>query len=503
MDQDPTPPATPLLSMTSISKRFDGVRVLHDVSLQVATAEVHALVGENGAGKSTLMKILCGIYPADAGSILLNGRSMAPRNYGEAVRAGISMIFQECSLFESLSVAENIFLERLPTSSWGLLSYGKLFQDAHTLLRELEFKISPATLVKDLSVGERQLVEIAKAISTGTKLIIMDEPTASLNSGESERLFRLIGHLKETSVAIVYISHRLDEIKQLSDSLTVLRDGQIVGTWQTSAISPQEVIQKMVGRSVDLRVRRHKTEPTDNRVALEVDKVSVPGKLGEVSFSLRSGEILGIAGLRGSGQISLVRALIGLERNYQGTILVGGRRHRARSPRAALALGLGYVTDDRKGEGLLPDRNASYNGTLGAIALITTAGFLRPRVEQKIGNRQAKDFAIRAGGASMPVKHFSGGNQQKVLLARALEQKPNILILNEPTCGIDIGAKEEIYRLIVQLASGGTSVLLVSSDLAELRALSDRILVINRKRSARIIPSELATDATVIEAAVT
>jgi ABC-type sugar transport system ATPase subunit len=492
-----------LLAMSRISKRFDGVEALRDVSLEIASAEIHALVGENGAGKSTLMKVLAGVYAADEGSILLNHRPIRPRDYHEAVQAGISMIFQEPSLFDSLTVVENLFLDKLPRHWSGLLSYRKLFAQADSLLGRLEFKLTPGSPVRALTVGERQLVEIARAMVTGAKLVIMDEPTASLNAQESENLFRLIRRLKDTGVSVVYISHRLEEVMQLADRLTVLRDGEVVGTWRAGEINQNEVIHKMVGRSVDLARHGRKSDTENRPIALEVESLSVRGRLAEVSFSLKTGEILGVAGLRGSGQQVLVRALLGLEADYEGTIRVAGNTHRMKSPQQALALGLAYVTDDRKSEGLLPEMNASYNGTLGSISKITRNGFLQPRLERQAGDRQARELAIRAKSPLTPVKHFSGGNQQKVMLARALEQTPRVLILNEPTCGIDVGAKEEIYRLILQFAAGGMSILLISSDLAELMALSDRILVINRKRPGQMIPAELATDAAVIEAAVT
>ena len=488
--------------MKSISKRFDGVHALRGASLQVKRGEVHALVGENGAGKSTLMKILAGVWSADEGAIVWQGHSIKPGNYREARQAGISMIFQDPGLFESLTVAENLLLDRLPRRWYGLINYQELWQQADSLLGKLEFDLSSRCLVRKLSIAERQLVEITKAVAIGAQLVIMDEPTASLNGQESEYLFRLMKQLRSSGVSIVYISHRLDEVMQISDRLTVLRDGQVIGTWQTGEISQQTVIQKMVGRSVDLFTSRRKEGFRDGNAVLEVEKLSVPGKLTEVSFTLRKGEILGVAGLRGSGQQFLVRALLGMQA-YEGTIKVAGEGHSMRSPRQAAALGLAYVTDDRKSEGLLPEMTASYNGTLGVISAITRCGFLRPRLERQLGDKQIKEFSIRTTSSSAPVKHFSGGNQQKVLLARALEQKPRILILNEPTCGIDISAKEEIYQLIARFAADGASILLISSELAELLALADRILVINGKRPGTIIPSELATHAAIMEAAVT
>jgi ABC-type sugar transport system ATPase subunit len=491
------------LKMTGISKRFDGVHAICNASLEIESGEIHALVGENGAGKSTLMKILAGVFPADEGSMLLNDQPIKPRSYQDAVQAGISMIFQETSLFDSLTVAENLFLDRLPCMWGGVLSRRKLFIQAKTLLEKLDFKLLPGAQVRNLTVGERQLIEIAKAVATGAKLIIMDEPTASLNAQESDILFDLIRRLRDTGVSIVYISHRLEEVMQIADRLTVLRDGRVMGTWRTGEISQKEVIQKMVGRTVDLFARRHTANFENQPCALEVKNLTVPGKLAEVSFSLRKGEILGVAGLRGSGQQLLVCALFGLEPDYQGTISVAGQLHRMTSPRQAIALGLGYVTDDRKSEGLLPERSASYNTTLGVIPKISRNGFLRARLERRVSERQIKELAIRVKNRSVPVKHFSGGNQQKVMLARALEQKPQVLILNDPTCGIDVGAKEEIYQLITQFVSAGMSILLVSSELSELLALSDRILVISRKRPGQIIPAELATDASVIEAAIT
>jgi ABC-type sugar transport system ATPase subunit len=492
-----------LLTMTGISKRFDGVHALKSASLEVQPGEIHALLGENGAGKSTLMKVLAGVYPADEGSIVLDGRPVQPRNYNDAMQAGISMIFQEPSLFESLTVAENLFIDKLPPHWFGLLNYGQLFAESKTLLNKLEFGLPVTAQVKTLTVGERQLIEIAKATATGAKVIIMDEPTASLNAEESKRLFRLIRQLKANGVGIIYISHRLAEVMELADRFTVLRDGQVMGTWRTGELSQKEIIHKMVGREVEIAEVHSKEDLALQPTVLEVNRLSLPGKLEEVSFSLKRGEILGVAGLRGSGQQILANALLGLESNYQGTIQVFGATQRIKSPQHATQLGIGYVTDDRKREGLLTEMNAAYNGTLGTISKITKHGFLSSQLERDLGDRQVKDLAIRMNARSMPVKHFSGGNQQKVVLARALEQKPRILILNEPTCGIDIGAKDEIYRLITSLAAQGVAVLLISSELAELMALSDRILVMNSKRPSQILAAAAATDEAIIETAIT
>ena len=419
------------------------------------------------------------------------------------MRAGISMIFQDTSLFENLTVAENLLFERLPRNWFGAVSYQKLFVAARLLLRKLDFNIAPDARVCNLGVGERQMIEIAKAVDTGGRLVVMDEPTASLNGKESEDLFRLVGKLRDTGVSVIYISHRLDEVLRISDRLTVLRDGTTIATHNTRDTDQRGVIREMVGRGIDLSCSRRERCVNERPVALEVEKLAIPGRLRELTFSVKEGEILGVAGLRGVGQDQLIGALLGLESGYSGSIRVAGVPRRIKSPAHAVGLGIAYVTDDRKGKGLLLDQSATFNSTLGAIKKISRNGFLRPQLEQQVAERQAVQFAMPKTRASFPVKYLSGGNQQKVVLARALEREPKILILNEPTAGIDIGAKEEIYNLLVQFAARGMAIILVSSDLAELKALSHGILVINQKRPAVLIPPELANDASIVEAAVT
>ena len=492
-----------LLSMTGVTKTFNGVHALRDVSIDVERGEVHALVGENGAGKSTLMKILAGVNQPDAGSILFNGQPIHPQDYRDSVQAGISMIFQDTSLFENLTVAENLLFDRLPRHWWGTLSFRRLFAEAAAALQKLEFSIPADAKVSNLAVGERQTIEIAKALMTGDQLVIMDEPTACLNGRESERLFSLIERLKQTGVSVIYISHRLDEVLHISDRLSVLRDGTMIATHRTRETNQKQVIHQMVGRGVELFVSHRESGDSAQPAVLELDKLTIPGKLCEVSFSIRAGEILGVAGLRGVGQEHLVRALLGLEPTYTGNIRIAGLPRRIKSPAHAVALGIAYVTDDRKGKGLLLDRNSSYNGTLGSIEAISRKGFLQKKLEQQVARRQATEFAMATDRPAMAVKYLSGGNQQKVMLARALEQKPSILILNEPTAGIDVGAKEEIYNLLGRYASMGMAIILISSDIAELTTLSHRVLVINQKRPAVLIPPQSASDASIIEAAVT
>jgi ABC-type sugar transport system ATPase subunit len=491
-----------LLRMTGITKTFDGIHALRKACLEVERGEIHALVGENGAGKSTLMKTLAGVHPPDAGEIVFEDQPIRPQNYRDSVRAGIRMIFQESCLFENLTVAENLLFERLPRNRFGLLSRQELYGEAKSLLRRLDFPVAPEARVCDLSVGARQMIEIAKAVATGGRLVVMDEPTASLNGQESENLFALIRTLRDAGVSVIYISHRLDEVLRISDRLTVLRDGRTIACHKTEKTDQKEVIREMVGRGVDLSALRRARSENDWPVVLEVEKLEVPGKLHDVTFSMKAGEILGIAGLRGVGQDQLVGALFGLESGYTGSIKIAGIPRRFRSPAQAVACGIAYVTDDRKVKGLLLEKSSSYNSTLGSMEKISRMGFLQERLERQIVQRQTTQLAMAAKHASMPVKYLSGGNQQKVLLARALEQEPKILILNEPTAGIDVGAKEEIYSLLVKFASEGMAILLISSDLAELTVLSGRVLVLNQKRPAVLIPPELASDVSIIEAAV-
>jgi ABC-type sugar transport system ATPase subunit len=491
-----------LLRMTGITKRFEGILALSEACLEVDRGEIHALIGENGAGKSTLMKILAGVFPSDAGEISFDGHNFRPQNYRQSLQAGVSMIFQETSLFENLTVAENLLFDDLPRNRFGLLSYRKLFAQSKEVLRKFDFKIAPEARICDLSVGVRQMIEIAKAVVAGGRLVVMDEPTASLNARESENLFELVRKLRHSGVSVIYISHRLDEVLRLSDRLTVLRDGRTIATHRAEDTNQSEVISEMVGRGVDLSPARRNYDSNARPIVLEVQQLAVTGKLCELTFSLHAGEILGVAGLRGVGQEQLIGALLGLEPDYTGSIRVSGVPRRMKSPTQAVKAGISYVTDDRKGKGLLLDKSIAYNSTLGALEKISRVGFLKPTLEKRAVERQTAQFAITAKRKSMPVKYLSGGNQQKVVLARAIEQEPKILLLNEPTAGIDIGAKEEIYALLQTLASKGMAIILVSSDLAELTMLSHRILVINQKRPGSLIPAELANDASIIEAAV-
>lgn len=492
----------PLLQMRGIDKRFGGVHAIRDVSLEFATGEVHAIVGENGAGKSTLMKILAGVVQPDRGSIEFNGHPLMSKGYRERVAAGIHMIFQDTSLFENLTVAENLLFDRLPSNFLGLLSYRRAFTQASAVLERLDFGIPADTKVCELSVGQRQIVEIAKAIGRSGKLVIMDEPTASLDSRESEHLFALIRNLSDGGVTVIYISHRLDEVLRISDRISVLRDGRWIASHETQRTSSQAIIHEMVGRDVNLLSSTPRLVLKQQPV-LEIDHLAVERKLTDTTFSLHPGEILGVAGLRGVGQQVLIDVLMGLEQNYSGAIRVQGKTQKIRSPTAAMALDIASVTDDRKGKGLLLERDAGYNGTLTCIDQISTWGILRSELEAEMAAHQAAAFHISAHGTSLPVKLLSGGNQQKVLLARALEQKPKILLLNEPTAGIDIGAKEEIYRLLVELSASGTAILLISSDLQEIRALSDRVLVLNQKRPTTLLSRTGASDESIMEAAVT
>jgi ribose transport system ATP-binding protein len=492
---------SPLLRMTAITKHFDGILALNGAELEVMAGEVHALIGENGAGKSTLMKVLAGVHPADDGHITFCGKGIRPKSYAESLKIGICMIFQDPCLFQNLTVAENLYFEGLPRSRFGLLNYQKLLADARRQLDELGFDIPAERRVAELSVAERQLVETAKAVMAGGRLLVMDEPTASLNAHESEILFRLVARLRDRGVSVIYISHRLDEVLRISNRVTVLRNGKTVATHVTQRTDQKEIISEMVGEIPRESSSRKEAQGKNCAPVLQVEKLAVPGKLSETTFELRKGEILGVAGLRGVGQESLVNVLLGIEHSYQGSIHILGKARQIASPADASALGIGYVTDDRKGRGLLLDRNVSFNSTLSAMEKISHGGFLSARLEREIADRQAAGFQISVKNSSFRVKFLSGGNQQKVILARALEPQPEILILNEPTAGIDIGAKREIHDLLLKFAADGKAILLISSDLAELTSLSHRILVLNQKRQSVILDAD-AANAAIIEAAV-
>lgn len=481
----------PLLEMRAISKSFPGVLALDNVDFSVEAGEVHALVGENGAGKSTLVKILTGVYPKDRGQIYLNGQPVEIRTPLEAQRHGIRIIHQEFTLVSYLSVAENIFLDTFATGMLGTVPLRWMLDRARDVLQTLGLEIDPRTPIAELTVAEQQIVEIARALSREAALIIMDEPTAALTDAEVERLFDIIRALKARGVAVIYISHKLDEVMAIADRVTVLRDGRVVGVRPVGDLTRSELVRMMVGRSVEqMFIRQHR--PSDE-VVLEVLNLTVPGRVHGATFYVRRGEVVGITGLMGAGQSYLVRAVFGAAPISSGEIRVNGRPIAIGSPSDAVRAGIGLMTENRKEEGLVLIQSVAANITLASLDRFTRAGTLKAREERQVAEQFVHRLDIRTPSLSQEVGYLSGGNQQKVVLAKWLATEPDVIIMAEPTRGIDVGAKAEIYRLIDDLAAQGKALVLVSSELPEILNLSDRIYVMFEGSIVAELPASAAS----------
>jgi len=468
----------PILEMAAISKTFPGVRALQDVKLAAHAGEIHALMGENGAGKSTLMKILSGAYQADpGGEIRIDGKPITISGPLSAKDAGIAVIYQELSLSPNLTVAENIYLGREPRRGL-LIDRAAMTAGCAEVLNRLGCSFGPRTMVGTLSIAEQQMVEIARALHARARILIMDEPTTALSSRETDRLFALIRQLRDAGMAILYISHRMAEIYELSDRCSVLRDGQYVGTLSRAELSAERLVAMMVGRDLQGFYKRAGATHHAGRVALAVRGIGDGVRVRKASLVVHQGEVLGIAGLVGSGRTELARLIFGADRKISGEVLIDDRLVDIRQPRDAIDAGLVYLTEDRKGCGLFLDMSVHDNVNL--VMFERDARGLGV-LDRKLGWTRARDaiaaLGIRVAGAEVNVGALSGGNQQKVLLSRLLETKPRVLILDEPTRGVDIGAKSEIYRIIDSLAESGVAVVVISSELPEIIGVSDRVLV--------------------------
>jgi rhamnose transport system ATP-binding protein len=490
----------PLLIAQHLEKSFSGVRALAGLSFELGAGEVHALVGENGAGKSTFVRIVTGAEAADAGSLVVNGEVVAFRSPADARARGIAAIYQHPALFPDLTVAENIRLPVERGRPWTTVPWRRRHEEAGRLLEGLGASIDPGRTVETLSLPEQQLVEIAKAVGADARILLMDEPTAALTGREVDRLFAVIDRLRAAGVGILYISHRLDEIRRVADRVTVIRDGRTVASGLGPATAPAEIIRLMVGRAVDVAGRVRQGEA--GAVALDVRHLtSRAAGLPDVSFAVARGEILGVAGLVGSGRTELAEALFGLRRIDLGEVWVGGSRRQIRAPGDAITAGLAYLPEDRRRHGVVAGLDVAANISLASLSRVTAAGFLRRAVEENAANDYIRRFAIRTPSTSTPVGTLSGGNQQKVALARWLLTQPKILILDEPTQGVDVGAKVEIHALIGELADQGLAVLLISSDLSEVVAMSDRVLVMRRGTTAGTFERGAATPEVILAAA--
>ncbi|MFU1793820.1 sugar ABC transporter ATP-binding protein [Paenibacillus azoreducens] len=487
-----------LLEMNGISKEFPGVKALDNVTLQVRPGTVHALMGENGAGKSTLMKCLYGIYSPDAGEIMLDGRKVQIHNSKDALNNGISMIHQELHPVPMRSVMENIWLGRFPTKGIGpvrFIDHKKMHQETEQLFRQLDIDVDPGTIVGKLSVSKVQSIEIAKAVSFQSKIIIMDEPTSSLTSVEVEHLFRIIRDLKKRGVAIIYISHKMEEILQISDEVTIMRDGQRIGTWPASQLTTDLIIAKMVGR--DLTQRFPDRENTPGEVVLSVKDITshLPKSFKDVSFELRKGEILGIGGLVGAQRTELIEALFGLRGISTGQIKIRGKEVKIKSPEDAIKQGMALLTEERRVTGIFPVLPVHENASIASLGRYRKLlFFLDGKRKRRESDIMVEKLRTKTPTSSTLIMNLSGGNQQKVLLARWLLTEPDILLLDEPTRGIDVGAKFEIYTIIHDLAKQGKSIIMISSEMPELIGMSDRIMVMSEGRLTGILDGEAATE---------
>ena len=489
-----------VLEVQDIVKTFPGVRALDGVNFQLEVGEVHAIVGENGAGKSTLIHVLGGIYRPDSGRILMNGKPITLESAYDAAQHGLSVVFQEFSLAPNLSVAENVFANRQPVGALNLVDYEKLYADTSEMLKLFDLDLDPRTLVKNLPVAQQQVVEILKAISYKPKVLILDEPTSSLTSIEIDMLFKNIRELKQRGISFIYISHHLQEIFEIADRVTVLRDGAYMGTRDVTNVTEEQLVQMMVGR--ELRDMYGSRDNNIGEAYFQVKGARRGQDFRDISFSLRRGEILGFAGLVGSGRTELGRGIFGAEPFEAGEILLDGKRLRIQSPKEAIRAGIGYLTEDRKEQGLflkMAVRENCIAPNLGAFS--TSLQMMDEVAVTDFAEMCRQKFNIVTPSIKQQVRNLSGGNQQKVLLSMWMGIQPKVLIVDEPTRGVDVGAKSEIYRLLRMLASTGVGIIMISSDLPEILGLSDRIMVMCQGEIVAEFMQEEATEESIVAAA--
>lgn len=476
--------------MTGIDKRFSGVHALRSVNFDLRAGEVHALMGENGAGKSTLMKVLCGIHHRDAGDVELFGKSVNFNSIAESQEAGISMIHQELNMMAHLTVAQNIYIGREPKVGGMFIDDRKMIDDAKALFDRIGIRIDPTARLGSLTVGKQQMVEIAKAISRDSKLLILDEPTAALTQPEVEELFAIMNDLRQKGIGMIYISHRMDEIGRISDRITVMRDGEYVGTINTKETTKDELVKMMVGRVIYNEQKEKSLVQGDAPVTLEVRNLSSGNTLKDVSFNLKKGEILGFAGLMGAGRTELARAIYGADRFDSGEIFIDGKKVKITTPESAVKNGICYLSEDRKQFGLMLIKPVSENTVIASMDDYIHAGWISDSEISQVSAEVNARLRTKTPSMEQAVKNLSGGNQQKVIVARWLLKNADIFIFDEPTRGIDIGAKSEMYELMEKLASEGKSIIMISSELAEIQRLSDRVIVMCEGRITADLPIE-------------
>ena len=463
------------LKIDSVSKQFPGVKALDAVNMNISTGKVHALMGENGAGKSTLIKILAGAYSKDGGKIFFDEDEVIIDSPNDSLSLGIKVVYQEISLISGFTVGENIFLENYPVNKFGIVNWKKLYEDAENLFLKIGFNLDPKAKISDLSISQQQMVEIAKAVFQNASVVIMDEPTSSLTPNEIEKLFNVIENLKNNNIAILYVTHKIDEIFQIADEVTVLRDGKHISNRLISDTSEEILITDMVGRKIEAFFER--PDSIVKNTVMSVKNISTNSKLKNISFDLSKGEILGFFGLMGAGRTELAKALFGYDKISAGEIEINNNVYKNFNTSVMVNNGIGYITEDRKGEGIVKDMNLRENMTLPSLEFFENLFLINKNKEKKSSNEYIKKFDVKTPSCERLITLLSGGNQQKVLLSRWLIRELKIIILDEPTRGVDIGAKTEVLSLINELAKEGLSVLLMTSEMNDLLNLSDRIMV--------------------------
>ena len=491
----------PILEMKGITKRFPGVLALDHVDLTVYPGQVLALVGENGAGKSTLMKVLSGVHQMDEGEILMEGKPVKIENPLASQLMGISIIYQELSVLDNMNIAENIFLGREKRSGRVFVDKKQMHAEARKLLDEVGLDVDTHTMAGELSTAQKQMIEVAKALSFNSKIIIMDEPTSSLTETETDILFGIIRKLREKGVAIVFISHKLAEIFAITDEVAILRDGVSAGRMMTEGCTENDIIKAMVGRDVDDLYAKQAAPIGD--VVLEVKNLNTKGFLKDINFELRAGEILGFAGLVGAGRSEVMRAVFGIDPKESGEIYIKGKKVDIKNPRDAMLQGIGFVPEDRKLQGLVLGMSVGKNTTLAALkAVANKAGFINHKQEKEMADKFVKALEVKTPSNDQLVKNLSGGNQQKVVIAKWLANNPDILILDEPTRGIDVGAKKEIHQLMSDLANQGVAIIMISSELPEVLGMSDRVIVMHEGHIKGQLSREEADQVSIMKMAV-
>lgn len=489
-----------ILTMKGIDKSFPGVHALKEVNLEVKKGEVHALMGENGAGKSTLMKVLTGIYSKDAGSIVYEGKEVSFVNPREAQDAGIAIVHQELNMMHQLTVAQNIFIGR-EFMKGKIIDDKKMNVEAAELFKRLNIDIDPSEVMSELTVGRQQMCEIAKAISKDVKVIIFDEPSAALTETEIAELFKIIRELRKKGLGIVYISHRMDEIKQITDRVTVMRDGEYVGTLITENCTKDDIINMMVGRTIYEDPKEKSNVLPNAPIVLKVENLNAGKMVRNISFELRKGEILGFSGLMGAGRTEVARALFGADKKDSGTIYINGSKAEINSPEDAVKYGIGYLSEDRKRYGVVLDKTVAQNTTMASLKKFSKGIFIDTKKEKQAAKEYVEKLSTKTPSVNTPTISLSGGNQQKVVIAKWLARECDILIFDEPTRGIDVGAKSEIYHLMNELVAQGKSIIMISSELTEILRMSDRVIVMCEGKKTGEISIEEASQSVIMHSA--